>query len=175
MKLGGPQAAKVLPVLPQLTAVPTFWPEPVPPTEFCPWKLQKFYLILLSTFDYFLAQNCIRKLYFMLMLLCSNFAAGGIFGLSGQYFQVPPIWLRPDASPPPCDSVPDGDRKLSPKASYPHQEFCEKLCRLHAHCQPASRIMVRSDFYIRPKKKKKCYIGVIRLTLKLGPTLHFFF
>ena len=36
------------------------------PTEFCPWKFQKFYLIFLSIFDYFFAQNCIRKLYFKL-------------------------------------------------------------------------------------------------------------
>ena len=42
-----PQAAKILP-LPQPTAIPTLRPEPVPPTEFCPPKFQKFHLIFLS-------------------------------------------------------------------------------------------------------------------------------
>ena len=39
--LGVPPAAKILPA-PQPTAVPAFWPELVPPTEFCPQKIQKF-------------------------------------------------------------------------------------------------------------------------------------
>ena len=46
--------AKILPV-PQPTAVPAFWPEPVPPTEFCPRKFQKLFskphfLSILTTF-----------------------------------------------------------------------------------------------------------------------------
>ena len=45
---GVPPSRKILPPFPQPTAVPTFWPEPVPPSEFCPWKFQKFYLIFLS-------------------------------------------------------------------------------------------------------------------------------
>ena len=51
--LGGEDwVAKILPIpqptaVPQWTANPTFWPEPVPPTEFCPRKFQKFYFIFL--------------------------------------------------------------------------------------------------------------------------------
>ena len=35
--------------------------------------------------------------------------------------------------------------------------------------------MYFSVWFILGQKKKNCYIGVTRPTLKLGPTLHFFF
>ena len=73
---------------PQPTSIPTFRPEPVPPTWVMSPKISKLLPHFSLNFDYFLAQNCIRKLYFMLK--APNFAVGGIFGLSGQFFQVPP-------------------------------------------------------------------------------------
>ena len=47
----GPPGGQNFACPPQLTAVPAFWPEPVPLTEFCP---QKFHLSFLSILiDYF--------------------------------------------------------------------------------------------------------------------------
>ena len=53
------------------------------------------------------------------------------------------------------------------------------LCylKVHAHAQIHNFIFCfrfKPRIIIRPKKKN-CYIGVTRPTLKLGPTLHFFF
>ena len=103
--------------VPPTNPVPTFWPEHVPPTEFCPWK---FPSIFFSIFDYFLAQNCIRKLYFMLKntKICSNFAVG-TFWPQHTIFPSPPSSDSVLDAIPPSDSVPDGDRKSSPKASPP--------------------------------------------------------
>ena len=79
-------------------------------------------------FDYFLAQNCIRKLYFMLNT--PKFALillwGHFWPHSRQFFPStpssdsvpnvsPPIWLRPQRRP-----------KIVPKSKSPHQKFCEK-------------------------------------------------
>ena len=109
---------------------PAFWPDPVPPTEFCPPKFQKILPNFSLNFDYFSAQNCIRKLYFMLKTpKFANFAVRGIYiGLSRQFFQasprltpsssgVPPIWLCPQRGP-----------KIIPRKQVPHQKFCEKPC-----------------------------------------------
>ena len=104
---------------------------PPPPTEFCPWKFQKFYLIFSLNFDYFLAQNCIRKLYFMLKntKICSNFAVGGHFWPQRTIFLSPPMWV------PPSDSVPNRDRKIVPKSKFPpKKKICEKtLVSIIAH------------------------------------------
>ena len=55
-----------------------------------------------------------------------NFAVGGIFGLSGQFFQVSPhLTPSPTQIFPPSVSVPDGDRKSFPESKSPHQKFCE--------------------------------------------------
>ena len=52
--------------------------------------------------------------------ICSNLVVGDIFGLSGQFFQVPPPHLTLSlARVPPSDSLLDGDRKLSLKVSPP--------------------------------------------------------
>ena len=73
-------------------------------------------------FGYFLAQNCIRKLYFMLKT--PKFAL--IFGLSGQFFLVPhhlspsPMWT-PHLSP-----SRTGTEKSSRKQVPPNQKFCDK-------------------------------------------------
>ena len=45
--LGVPQGGKNVAPPDRPTAVPAFWPV-CPPSEFCPWKFQKFYLIFLS-------------------------------------------------------------------------------------------------------------------------------
>ena len=90
---------------------------PSPPTDYRPRFLTRACLPQLSfvtknfiffphfslNFEYSLAQNCIRKLYFMLKT--PKFALivpyGDIFGLSGQFFQVPPhltlstMWVPP--------------------------------------------------------------------------------
>ena len=119
---GVPQAAKNFPAS-QPTTVPAFWPEPVSPQIWSP-KMSKFYLSIPSTLTkYFLllVQNCIRKLYFMLKT--SKFALillKGHFYPQWTIFPSPPlIWLHPRREFPPSDSVPDRDRKLSPKASPP--------------------------------------------------------
>ena len=76
---------------------------------------------------YFLAQNCIRKVYFMHKTpKFANFWCRGTFLASANNFSKfpPPPHLTP--SPmwvPPSDSVPDGDRKPSPNASPPTDNF----------------------------------------------------
>ena len=79
--------------------------------------------------QYFLAQICIRKLYFLLKPpKFALFCCGDIFGLSGQFVQVPP-YLTPTAKQgPPSDSVPNGDRKSSLKANPPTKNFVKKPC-----------------------------------------------
>ena len=54
---------------------------------------------------------------------------GGIFGLSGQLSKSSIILLHPRSKSPQSDSIPNGDRKSSPKASSPpplKKKFCEK-------------------------------------------------
>ena len=57
----------------------------------------------------------------------ANFAVGGIFGLSGQFFQVPPHLTPSPTRVPSPDSVPDGDRKIIPESkSPPTKKFVKK-------------------------------------------------
>ena len=80
-------------------------------------------------FDFFLPQNCIRKLYFMLQT--SKFAVilvwGGILGLSWQFFQVPLIWFHPwHKSPPPFWLHPWREPKIATKGKPPTKNLGEK-------------------------------------------------
>ena len=121
--LGGPSSRWKFCLPLQPTAVPAFWPEPVPPTEF--WILPNFSL----NFDYFLAQNCTRKLYFVLKTPNLTVGGGGIFGLSGQFFQVPPSSDSVPAASPPIWLCPQRGLKVVHKSKFPpppHQKFCEK-------------------------------------------------
>ena len=92
---GSLEAVKILPVPP--ICRPGFLTRACPPNWVLSPKIWKFLPHFSLNFDYFLAQNCIRKLYFMLktpkfaLILLQE----GIFGFSGQNFQVPHIWLRP--------------------------------------------------------------------------------
>ena len=61
---GGPPGSKYFACPPQLTTVHAFWPECFPQLSFVLKNFKNFTFSL--KFDYFLAQNCIRKLYFML-------------------------------------------------------------------------------------------------------------
>ena len=95
-------------------------------TRACPLQLSfvpenfKHFTSFSLNFDYFLAQNCIRKLYFMLKTpKIALFCWGGYFWPQRKFFQDPLIWLCPRRESPPSDSIPNGDRKLSPKASPP--------------------------------------------------------
>ena len=112
--LGGfPQAGKILPI-PQPIPVPAFWPEPVPPNWVLSPKISKILPHFSLNFDYFSAQNCIRKLYFVLK---TKFALillwGGIFGSANNFSKSPP-----------SDSVADGDQKSSPQSKPPRPKFC---------------------------------------------------
>ena len=151
------------------TAVPTFWPEPVPPRVLSP-KIYKILPHFALNCDYFLAQNCFRSSILCLkhQNFCSNFSGGGIFGLSRQFFQVPLIWLCPWRESPPSDSVPEGDQKSSLKASPPHRKFCEKtlvfphklnLCSARA-CQPYLRLNHLTSCLFSKWGKVKCNIRV---------------
>ena len=117
---GSPWVAKILPVPPNLSPSPLFDQSLSSPTDsvggdqslspqlsFVPENFKKFNLTFLSILTTFQLKTvpCV----------------GGIFGLRRQWFQVPLIWLCPWHEPPPSDSVPDGDRKSSPKAGTPAQ------------------------------------------------------
>ena len=110
---GGPPGSKNF-ACPPTDRRPHFLTRACYPNWVLSLKISKILPHFSLNFNYFLAQNCIRKLYFMLKTpkFDSNFAVGGIFGLSGQSFQV--------------DSVPDGDRKSSLKASSPTKNFVKK-------------------------------------------------
>ena len=109
----------------------------LPPTQFRTQKFQKFYLIFLLIFDYFLAQNCIRKLY--PMLKTPKFA---LILLKGEFWSQRTIFPSP---PPSSDSIPDaspppiwpqsltGTKKLSLKPSlFPKKKKdFEKPCPLN--------------------------------------------
>ena len=75
-----------------LPSGPRFLTRPFPPNWVLSPNISKISPNFSLNFDYFLPQNCIRKPFFLCFntKICSNFAAGGIFGLSGQFFQVPP-------------------------------------------------------------------------------------
>ena len=64
--LGSLRPAKILLLLSMTDRSPCFLIRVCSPNEFCSWKFQKLYLNCSLKFVYFLAQNCIRKLYFML-------------------------------------------------------------------------------------------------------------
>ena len=122
--------AKIFPVPPP-TTVPAFCPEPVrPPNWVLSLKISKILPHFSLNFDYFLAQNCIRKLYYMLKT--PKFALilqwEGAFLASSDNFSKSPF-IRLSCESPPSDSVPNGDQKLSPKASSPPtKNFVEKSC-----------------------------------------------
>ena len=91
--------------LPATDFRPCFRPEPIPPNWVLSRKISNILLHFSLNFDYFLSQNYIRKLYaestkFALILLW------GHFGLSGQFFQVPPPPRLRCKSPPP-NSIPE--------------------------------------------------------------------
>ena len=95
----GSPTAKILPV-PQMTAA-LFFDQRLSPNWVLSLKISKFYLIFPLNFDYFLAQNYIRMLFFMLITkICSYFAVRGIFDLSCQFSQAPLIWPHPWHEPP---------------------------------------------------------------------------
>ena len=130
---GFPQAAKNLPI-PPTDRYPRFLTRACPPN----WVLSPKISIILPhfslNFDYFLAQNCIRKLY-LNTTICSNFAVGGHSLASADNFPgpphltsspmwVPPIWLRPQ----------QGLKIVPESKSPPHQKFCEKTLVLVIIC-----------------------------------------
>ena len=119
-------------------------------TRACPLQLSlvpkkfKSFTHFSLNFDYFLAQNCIRKLYFMLKTpnkICSNFAVRGHFWPQWTIFQSPPPICHltpslmrvlpssdsvPDASPPLIWLRPKRRLKITPESKCPHQKFCKK-------------------------------------------------
>ena len=125
---GYPQAAKILPIPLPTDRHPCFLTRACPQTELCP---KKFYLIFLSILTTFLAQNCAHQkalhvFYALNTKICPNLAAGGSFGPSVQFYQVPPHLTLFRRVSLPSDTVPNRDRKSSTKASFHHQKFCEK-------------------------------------------------
>ena len=127
---GFPLAEKIFPV-PQLTAVPAFSLEPVPPNWVLSPKFQKFYLIFLSILTTFQLKttsessiSCLHKT----PKFALNFAVGGHFWpqwtifsnspSSDSMMRISPIWLRPD-----------GHRKIVPKIKSPlTKNFVKKPC-----------------------------------------------
>ena len=94
-------------------------------------KVSKFLPHFSLNFDYFLSQNCIRKLYNT--TICPNFAIVGHFRPQWTIFlSFLLIWLSPrrESPPPlpPSDSVPDGG-KSSLKISPPpiKKKICEEF------------------------------------------------
>ena len=103
-----------------------------PTTEFCPWKFQKFYLNFLSIltpFFFFLAQNSIRKLYFMhIPKFAWTLMKGGIFGLSGQFFQV----------------LPHLKTEYSPQKFPPQKKLWKTLCYVSSSCALPDRPRIKT-------------------------------
>ena len=99
---GVPQGGKNFARTLQPTVIPTFWPKSVPPSKFCP---QKFLILphFSLNFDYFIAQNCIRKFYFKLKTQknCSNFAVGAFLASANIFPSPPSSDSVSDTSPPP--------------------------------------------------------------------------
>ena len=125
--LSPPQVAKILPV-PPTDRSPRFFDLSLSPSWVLFPKISKIVPHFSLNFDYFLAQNC-RKFYFMFKItkVYSDFAGGGAFlGSADNFFQVIPHLTLSPTQVSPSGSIPDGDRKSSPKASPPHQKFCEK-------------------------------------------------
>ena len=61
--------------------------------------------------------------------ICSNYAVEWHFWPQGTIFPCPSSSDSvPDTSPPPTDSVPDGDQMSSPESKSMDQKFCEKPC-----------------------------------------------
>ena len=124
--LGGlrwsPKVTKILPVPPQ-------------PTITLPFFFYKILPHFSLTFDFFLAQTCFRKLYFLHLKykyqnLLQIILLGGIFGLSRQFLQHPsPPPLTPSLMLiPPPHLIPSlmGDQNNSQK-QVPHtQNFVKK-------------------------------------------------
>ena len=94
--------------------------EPVLPWVLCP-KMSKMLPHSSLNFGYFLAQNCIRKLYFMLKTpkFCSNFAVGKHFW---------PQWtICPSPPSPHLTPSPTGTEDY-PKSKCPTKNFVKQPC-----------------------------------------------
>ena len=119
--LGVPQAAKILSI--PLTDHHPAWLEPVPLNWICPPpKFQKCYHILLSILTTFWLKTASESSILCLKhKICSNFAVGGIFDLTGQFFHVPlHIWLHPRHEfPPPSNFCPQQGPKIVPESKSP--------------------------------------------------------
>ena len=108
---------------PQSIVVPSSTRACSPPTEFFP-KISKILPHFSLNFDLFELKTALES--FILCLkhtICSNFAVGGIFGCSGQFFQVQPHSTLSLMRVPPSDYVPNGNRKSSSKTSPPTKNF----------------------------------------------------
>ena len=81
-------------------------------------------------FDYFWAQNCIRKLYFMLktskFALIVLWGGGGIFGFGKQFFQVPSHLTPSPMRVPPSDLSLTGTENHPWKQVPPTKNFVKK-------------------------------------------------
>ena len=117
-----PITSKILPVTPQPTAIPAFWPEPVPANWVLSPKISKISPHFSLNFDYFLGQNCIRKLYFMLKT--PKFALILRWGHSWSQRIIFPT------APPHLTPFPTGTENRPRKQASPPSKFCEKtlLC-----------------------------------------------
>ena len=123
-----PPVVKILPAALHLR--PFLWPKPVSPPQVLSPKISKNVPHFSLNFGFFLAQNCIRKLYFMLKT--PKLLYGSIFGLSGQFLQVPPhLTPSPTQVPPPTWLHPRRGLKIIPESkSHPHQNFCVKTLQV---------------------------------------------
>ena len=86
---GSHLAAKILPI-PQPTAVPAFY-QSLSPSQVLSPKISNILPHFSLSFDYFFGSKLHQKalLYAQNIKICSNFAVGGHFGLSRQFFYVP--------------------------------------------------------------------------------------
>ena len=130
---GSPRVAKILPVPPNWPPSPLFDQSlsPWPQLSFVPENFTSFFSpfsLLFSCTRKTVSESSVLKIMPKNTKICSNFAVGGILGLSGLFFPSPTSSDSIlDISPSPFESVPDKDRKLSPKqVPPPPPEICEK-------------------------------------------------
>ena len=116
------QVAKIVPVPPNRLPSPLFDQSLSTQLSFVPKNFKNFTSFSLN-FDYFLAQNCIRKCYFMLKntKICWIFCCRRAFLASAD--KSPLIWLCPRRESPLLTPSLTGTEKSSPKASPPTQYF----------------------------------------------------
>ena len=125
---------KILPVPPNRPPSPLFDQSLSPQLSFAPKNFKKFLPHFSLKFDYFLAQNCIRKLYFMLKntKICSNFAVGGHFWPQRTIFPSPPSSDSVPNVNPPSDSIPES--KPPPKKIVKNPEQHVHTCTHASNC-----------------------------------------